>query len=260
MTRARALAVDDHPVNRVLLTRQLGTLGFDVDEAADGAEALGCFERTQYALVVLDCAMPGMDGFEVARRMRVIEGQSSRSRSYVVACTADSGKDLARRCIAAGMDACLPKPGSMQALAECLSQWQGWKAASEDGTANPPQAAGTPIDLGVIAASFGTDAAGSHAMLRDFVEINAEDVRSLHAAVEARDPGAVARHAHRVLGASKMVGAAALARVAARVEALAATRDWCRIAAVASLLVDECRRIEHLIADASGAFGRLQVK
>lgn len=260
MTRVRALAVDDHPVNRLLIARQLDALGFDVDVVAGGVEALKRFGPTHYDLVVLDCAMPGMDGYEVARRMRDVEALSSRVPSFVVACTADSGRDTERRCIAAGMDACVSKPGSIHAFSECLAQWRGWSASAEDRMAMPTGMVGSrparaPVDLEVLAESFGTDAIGSHAMLSDFVEFNAEDVQSLHAAVDDRDARAVARHAHRVLGASKMVGAAALARVAARLETLAATCDWRRITAVASVLVAECRRIEHFVADASGAVG-----
>lgn len=266
ITRARALAVDDHPVNRLLISRQLDVLGFDVDVAADGAQALERFAKAQYGVVTLDCAMPGMDGYAVARRMRAFEAQSMRPRSFIVACTADSDKDGERRCVAAGMDAFVPKPGSTQLFAACFARLPGWKVPSVHAVRAPRIASEVsptetpPVDLDVIAASFGTDAVGSHAMLRDFVAINAEDVQSLNAAVGDRDAPAVARHAHRVLGASKMVGALALARVAARLEALAATCDWRRITAVAAVLITECRRVESFVAEASYPAGRLDSK
>lgn len=260
--RPRALAIDDHPVNRLLIARQLESLGFDVDAIAAGDVAVSCFAEAHYAVVVLDCAMPGMDGFEIARRIRDFEKRSKRDRTLVVACTAGADTEVERRCIAAGMDDCLAKPSSRQAFSACfarqallLRQWST-DLIARGGDTTPTHLNETPIDIRVMAENFGADEIASYAMLKDFVAINAEDLRALQAALVERDARAVARCAHRVLGASKMVGATTLARIAARLEVLARVRDWSRIAAVASVLDNECRRVERFVATSVGVSDR----
>lgn len=259
--RPKVLAIDDHPVNRLLISRQLESLGFDVDTVADGAAALSSFADTHYDFVVLDCAMPGMDGFEIARRVRDIEQRSNRERAFLVACTAEAGVVVKRRCVAAGMDDCLAKPSSAQAFSVCFAQARKSArpcVAVMQSTADtePERVAPATIDIQGLADRFGTDEAASQALLKDFVEINAEDLRALQEALGDQDARAVARHAHRMLGASKMVGAETLTRIAARLEALAPTHDWPRIAAVASAMEEECRRVERVTATSAGVFYR----
>jgi HPt (histidine-containing phosphotransfer) domain-containing protein len=151
------------------------------------------------------------------------------------------------------MDDYVAKPIGTPALAACLARGRvllpvqasfGGSVAAQA----PLRVAVEPVDLEVLSASYGTDAVASRAMLEDFVEINAQDLEALLVALRERDARRVARQAHRMQGASKMVGAASLARIAARLESRAPDLDWSRIAALASVLAGECRRVERFVA------------
>ncbi|RME76135.1 MAG: response regulator [Planctomycetota bacterium] len=106
--RLHVLVAEDNPVNRKVAVRMLEKLGHRCDVAADGREALERLAAGRYDLVLMDCQMPGVDGFEATRRLRAREGDGPRTP--VVAMTAHTGEEDRRRCLAAGMDGFLTKP------------------------------------------------------------------------------------------------------------------------------------------------------
>src|SRR5256885_9866071 len=118
------LVVDDHPVNQEVLVRQLELLGVSSETAADGNEALKAWSTKPYAAVLADIHMPHMDGYELTRQLRAIEAeQHSHARTPVVAVTANAMKGEEERCLAAGMDAHLGKPGNIDMLRAALVRW-----------------------------------------------------------------------------------------------------------------------------------------
>lgn len=114
------LAIDDHPVNREVVARQLARLGYRADTAASGEEGWRMWRSARYGLVITDLHMPDLDGFELAKRIRAAEAQDGRKRAPVVALTAAAGADDAAACYAAGMDAVLAKPLPLRGLAEAV--------------------------------------------------------------------------------------------------------------------------------------------
>jgi len=114
----RLLVAEDNPVNQRVATAMLARLGYAVDVVADGAQAVDALRRGAYAAVVMDCQMPGMNGYEAATAIRRAEG--GRRRTPIVAVTASAMKGDEERCLAAGMDAYLSKPVRMEALSEAL--------------------------------------------------------------------------------------------------------------------------------------------
>ena len=115
--------VDDHPVNREVLMLQLKLLGVAADSAANGADALAAWAPGRYAAVLADIHMPHMDGHELARRLRAIEAEHGAARTPIVAVTANATKGEEERCLAAGMDAYLVKPVSIERLRATLERW-----------------------------------------------------------------------------------------------------------------------------------------
>ncbi|MCC6540178.1 MAG: response regulator [Bryobacterales bacterium] len=112
------LIAEDNLVNQKVALRLLATLGFEAEIAANGAEALAALGRAQYALVLMDCQMPEMDGFEATRRIR-----ASGSAIPIIAMTANAMKGDRELCLEAGMDDYLTKPISLAALDAALKQW-----------------------------------------------------------------------------------------------------------------------------------------
>ena len=112
----RVLVVDDNAVNRLIAVEMLETLGCRVDTADDGAGACASAGRHDYRLILMDCHMPGMDGYQATRSIRDAERQRGRGRAPIVAMTADVAVDTQARCAAAGIDGFIEKPFTLQRL------------------------------------------------------------------------------------------------------------------------------------------------
>jgi PAS domain S-box-containing protein len=209
------LAVDDHPTNRELLARQIAALGPRVQTAADGREGLALWQAGGIAVVVTDCNMPVMDGYALARAIREIEAKEGRSRTPIIAWTANVLPGTAARCHAAGMDHILTKPAELAVLKETLSKCLPSAAtatAATDGVADAQSGVASlvPLDhaqLNRIAAT----AAEREDILLDFMTQTRSDLAGLHVAQTGHDLPACARIAHRMKGSSRMVGALDLA-------------------------------------------------
>jgi CheY-like chemotaxis protein len=115
------LVVEDNAVNRRLAVAMLKKLGCRADVAKDGREALAALDRGDYGMVLMDCQMPEMDGFEATRRIRARPG--APGRIPVVALTANAMDGDRERCLEAGMDGYLAKPLELPALQAALAAW-----------------------------------------------------------------------------------------------------------------------------------------
>jgi|GEM_PF-5859903 len=115
------LVAEDNITNQKVIERQLKLLGYEVDIAADGKEALEMLANRDYALLLTDCQMPNMDGFELASniRKRKIDGK----HFPIVAITANAVMGDAEKCLASGMDDYLAKPVALQKLKNTLNKW-----------------------------------------------------------------------------------------------------------------------------------------
>jgi len=123
-TEARPIHVllaEDNPVNQKLAGTLLAKLGCTYELAANGQEALDAAGRTPFDLVLMDCQMPVMDGYEAARRIRAQEGEGRRLP--IIALTANATREDVERCTRSGMDDFLSKPYSTRSLRELLAKW-----------------------------------------------------------------------------------------------------------------------------------------
>lgn len=117
------LAVDDHPINRDLLARQIRLLGLRTETAENGKVALDMWQKGGYDLIITDCHMPEMDGYALAREVRKSEVSASIPRIPVIAWTANALAEESNRCREAGMDDLLVKPADMKQLRNVLAKW-----------------------------------------------------------------------------------------------------------------------------------------
>ncbi len=116
------LLVEDNPALRELATRQLKRLGVAVITASDGMEAVSNAAGTNYDLILMDCQMPVMDGFEATRQIRRIE-ERGRRHTPIVALTASVLPQDREKCFAAGMDEFLTKPVSLDDIRSLIKRW-----------------------------------------------------------------------------------------------------------------------------------------
>jgi CheY-like chemotaxis protein len=122
----RVLLVDDNAVNRLITRGLLRRLGIAPDEAGDGCQALSAMRVTAYALVLMDCQMPVVDGYEATRRLRSgVDRGATAGDVPVVAITAHDGAGSRERCLDAGMDDYLARPFGLADLAAVVHRWLG---------------------------------------------------------------------------------------------------------------------------------------
>ncbi|WBL73791.1 two-component system sensor histidine kinase RcsC [Serratia liquefaciens] len=112
------LVVDDHPINRRLLSDQLSSLGYLVVTANDGVDALDVLSRNTVDIVLTDVNMPNMDGYHLTQRLRELQFTSP-----VIGVTANALAEEKQRCIEAGMDNCLSKPVTLETLEQTLAYY-----------------------------------------------------------------------------------------------------------------------------------------
>ena len=212
------LVVDDHPTNRSLLERQLRALGYAVESAENGVQALEAWRTGRFGIVVTDCHMPEMDGYDLTRAIRADESArpAPGRRTPVIACTANALAGEAEVCFAAGMDDYLAKPVEMLALAQALDRWLPLPGVPETAPAAP--AVASPVDAAALAELSGGDRSVERDILREFRAANDSDALALEEALGRRHLADVVRAAHRIKGASRMVGARDLAAVCAAIE------------------------------------------
>lgn len=119
------LIADDNPVNLLVASHCLKDLAIESDQVMSGKDALERYSQhpEHYSLILLDCEMPGIDGYEVARRIRTLEKERGYSRIPIVAFTAHASDWQRQNCLDAGMDDHIAKPVNVEKLRECLLRW-----------------------------------------------------------------------------------------------------------------------------------------
>jgi PAS domain S-box-containing protein len=221
--RVRILLAEDNATNRAVALAQLQKLGYRADVAMDGAEAVEAVLSGGYDLVLMDCEMPKMDGYEVTRRIR----DSYPSRIPIIAVTAQVMAGDRERCLLAGMDDFLSKPVNMKQLEAILDKWSPARRAEEPAS---PKAYPVPRRL----ATFDADALLDRLEDRSFAQsILAEFLVGVPAQLgrlrrhgEAQDSKAAGFEAHTLKGAAATVSANLLSELARRMEHSSQGGEW----------------------------------
>jgi len=129
---AMILLAEDNEVNRELFDMQLSALGYTVKTAVDGKQALQFWNQNSFAMVLTDCRMPEMNGYELARAIRETE-KGKNEHVPIVALTANAVEEELELCVQSGMDDCLTKPVEMGVLQQLLVKWMPVVAKSGHG-------------------------------------------------------------------------------------------------------------------------------
>jgi len=232
--RGHVLLVEDNPVNQLVAVANLHKLGLQVSIADNGVQAVERAREQQFDLILMDCQMPLMDGYEATAAIRRLAGGSVRHLP-IVALTANALQDDRSKCLAAGMDGFLTKPFTGEQLRATLARWLAPAAlgvyAAPAGplpTAEPgptaPSADGSPINRHVLAAIDRLDPQGGagllKAVLRAFLESAPQAVAQVDAGLAAGDASALSRAAHALKSSAANVGAERLAALYRQLETL----------------------------------------
>lgn len=250
------LVAEDNATNRDVIGRQLKLLGYTFDMVEDGEQALTAWISGKYALLLTDCHMPVMDGFELTDAIRAREknsaGHIDGDRFPIVAITANALQGEAERCLAAGMDGYLAKPVVLRELDAMINRWlpvsenPGNSQFKEDKAAvecknqlsEPEQPDGTDIasaedaamksdlsnkqdmviDLSTLDELLAGDEEMISEVLEDFLEPTEAIVAEIFAAVRENSNEGVQHAAHKLKSAARSIGANALADLALTLE------------------------------------------
>ncbi|WP_246103856.1 ATP-binding protein [Yersinia kristensenii] len=202
--RIKILISDDHSINRLLLKRQLDTLGYHVDEAVDGEQALALIKQNSYDLLITDIHMPGINGIMLARHIR-----NFNNKIVIWGLTANAQAQERERCLASGMNLCLFKPLTLQKLENSLGTLN---------TLASPCQLGEFIDLEMLTTQTLGDALLIRQMLEKSQQENAKDLKCAQEAAISGDWPGFRHHLHRIKGAAQILGASGLYRLSLRLE------------------------------------------
>ncbi len=118
----RVLFAEDSPTNQRVTMLQLNKMGLVTDVAKNGAEAIRAAESGTYAVILMDCQMPGVDGFEATREIRRLQGLNGK-RTPIIGLTAQAMEGDRERCLECGMDDYLSKPATLERLHQMILKW-----------------------------------------------------------------------------------------------------------------------------------------
>ena len=201
----RVLVVDDYPANRLLLSQQLSYLGHTVADESDGAHGLRAWRNGHFDVVITDCNMPVMTGYELARAIRVEEADSGVAPCLILGFTANAQPEEKDRCLEAGMDDCLFKPISMKDLTARLSGVESVFDEAEDADAFVPLS--DDIDLSSLEQLAHGDRALVNSLLQDLACSNEEDLLRLLKLFSEHDLTGLSDLGHRVKGGARIIKA-----------------------------------------------------
>ncbi|HVU02039.1 MAG TPA: response regulator [Polyangiaceae bacterium] len=204
----RLLVAEDNPINQAVMMEVLHELGCDALVVDNGKQALDAILREDFPLVLMDCQMPELDGYEATRQLRRMGGP--KSKIPVIAVTAHAVVGERERALMAGMSDYIAKPVSPTALAQLLSKW----LPVADGPAPSSDAPTEPRPN----AALSDDVKRSAKVTELFLRFVPGQIESIATGISQKNPNLVKAAAHKLKGSCMAIGATAMARVCASLE------------------------------------------
>ena len=220
----RVLLAEDNPVNQAVAIGMLEKIGCDTVVAVNGNDAVEKLQSQHFDVVLMDCEMPVMDGFEATAAIRA--GNFSRSDIPIIALTANAIEGDRERCLAAGMQGYLSKPVTVEKLHGTLSQWLQTEPDSrvEKKEKVMSEQRIDSIDAESLDSIRNLQGIGGDRMVRRVVDLYVSNssmlMEDLRLGVSRRDPEAVRQGAHALKSSSQNVGACGLATLSQKLEEL----------------------------------------
>jgi PAS domain S-box-containing protein len=206
----RVLVAEDNQVNRKVLLLQLGKLGYTADAVVNGLEAFEAIRKTPYDVVLMDCHMPEMNGYEATRAIRQLPGRTRQIR--ILAVTANADPDEKRKCLDAGVDAYLIKPIDLEQLGQALGG-----IAGEIGAMRGEAGSGDTDSIVEGLLSFG-DAAVVAELIDLFLQDAPARLTQAREALAAGNAAEAGEAAHSLKGSARNLRAGQLAKACEALE------------------------------------------
>jgi CheY-like chemotaxis protein/HPt (histidine-containing phosphotransfer) domain-containing protein len=214
VSKARILLAEDNSTNRDVGLAQLKKLGYEATVVNNGAEAVRALEQGSYDLVLMDCEMPVMDGFEATHRIRA----SQHPDVPIIAVTADAMPADRDRCLSEGMNDYISKPVELEHLEQVLLKWLkpsehcGLKKTHEEASAK------AVFDADGLLRRLSGDRELASITLKGFLHDVPSQLNNLRLMLEESNAGGLRAQAHMLKGAAATVAAEGLRAIALEME------------------------------------------
>ncbi len=226
-TPIKILLAEDNPVNQKVAIKQLELLGYQADIANQGEEALKLWQTHAYHIILMDCQMPVLDGYQVTAKIRRLERGTGESEvrnprhTAIIAMTAHAMKEDREKCLAAGMDDYISKPVCPEQLQAILSKWvnqlSGARVSFQPVDSGDRSSGDQILDLERLERISQGDSIFRKELLETFIEELQTHLVSLQS-VSLEDLATLKQEAHYIKGASGNVGAQQICSIAAQLE------------------------------------------
>ncbi|MCH8292261.1 response regulator [Candidatus Poribacteria bacterium] len=261
-SNVRVLMAEDDAINQKVAKRMLEKLGYDVDIAFNGREAVERLEMIPYDLVLMDCQMPEMDGYQATAEIRQHPGKIGRIP--IIAMTASAMTGDREKCLAAGMDDYISKPMKLENLRAVLEKWvqtaeDAAHPEQDDGTSSNRRSDLTETDkitpaLNPLAlASLHDLAEGDVSFLTEvfetFMRETSERITAMRRAVDAEDVDRLRKAAHTLKGAGSNLGAERMVDICNRLESIGNAEFVAVATALIEELAEEFNRVKIALSD-----------
>ncbi|MEG4959537.1 MULTISPECIES: PAS domain S-box protein [unclassified Microcoleus] len=238
LANLKILLVEDTPINQKVGLNQLRVLGCTADVANNGAEALSMVAIKKYDIVLMDCQMPVLDGYEATLELRRLEAANAAAgsiephqKTVVIAMTASALKGDREKCLAAGMDDYISKPISIEKLKSVLENWSAQlkiespKFNGEE-LKNSSEDIQSLVDMPRLREIAGADLEFEREILQAFVVDTGSYLEAAKVAIASADVQTLARRAHQIKGVSATAAVRLMPEMADRLQSLGESNDW----------------------------------
>ena len=252
---ARILVAEDNYTNQQVALGMLKVMGLSADAVANGREVLKILETIPYDLLLMDCQMPIMDGYETTRTIRDPQSGVKNHAIPIIAMTASAIEGERQKCIAAGMNDYIPKPITPAALAKMLEKWlprqtaiTGNKKSGKRATPVASDAAQPPVwDRDGLLSRLMGDNDLAEKVMNIFLDQTPGQILDIKNALETNDLKCVELLSHSIKGACANIGAERLQAVALQMETQARSGDATHVTSPVDTLQHEFNQLEKAV-------------
>ena len=269
--RPRILLAEDNIINQKVTLGQLQKLGYAADAVTNGLEVLAALQRLSYDIILMDCHMPGMDGYEATQAIRKQEeslGQSRLPKSpvHIIAITANAMQGDAEKCFAVGMNDYLSKPMGLPDLQAALERWQppvqidqlnpfghdqvGDAEVVARGISSPRiEREEAPVDIQRLTEATGNDPEQFRELIELYLRQSSELMKDLEAAIQTGTSREVETLAHKCVGASASCGMTAILGSLRELEQMGRSNELSGAAKSYACASEQFNRIRQFLTD-----------
>jgi signal transduction histidine kinase/DNA-binding response OmpR family regulator/HPt (histidine-containing phosphotransfer) domain-containing protein len=260
---ALILVAEDNPTNQLVMHKLMGRLGYAIDMAANGLEAFEKLRQRPYGLLIADCHMPEMDGYELTKRIRAEERETGQHMP-IVALTGDALAGAAQFCFDVGMDDYLSKPVAIDFLDATVQRWlpvaatlRHLEPSQTVETAQLGESTPSPLTLPAVEVldpsrlteAFGGFTEDAVALLDQFFASALVDIEQLREELAKNDAQTARRTAHHAGGGARGVGAVEFASICTAVEKSLVEGNVTEADRLAGQMAPALTRARHLFAE-----------